>query len=75
MIYAMKISMDPSANRVQEFYEIMQAKRRYCRRFIIHITDHVDSGIYYDALTTVMERYPDFDGWTAMMEAYEENNL
>lgn len=39
------------------------------------MTDHVDSGIYYDALTTVMERYPDFDGWTAMMEAYEENNL
>ena len=39
------------------------------------MTDHVDSGIYYDALTTVMERYPDFDGWAAMMEAYEENNL
>ena len=71
----MKISMDPSANRVQEFYEIMQANGDIAADSEYDMTDHVDSGIYYDALTTVMERYPDFDGWTAMMEAYEENNL
>ena len=71
----MKISMDPSANRVQEFYEIMQANGDIAVDSEYDMTDHVDSGIYYDALTTVMERYPDFDGWTAMMEAYEENNL
>ena len=71
----MKISMDPSANRVQEFYEIMQANGDIAADSEYNMTDHIDSGIYYDALTTVMERYPDFDGWTAMMEAYEENNL
>lgn len=71
----MKISMDPAANRVQEFYEVMQANGDIAADSEYDMTDHVDSGIYYDALTAVMERYPDFDGWTAMMKSYEQNNL
>lgn len=70
----MKISMDPSANRVQEFYEIMQANGDIAPDSAYDMTDHVDSGIYYDALTAVMERYPEFDGWAEMMESYKENN-
>ena len=71
----MKISMDPSANRVQEFYEVMLANGDIPADCEYDMTDHVDSSIYFDALTAVMERYPDFDGWQSMMDAYEENNL
>lgn len=71
----MKISMDPAANRVQEFYEVMQANGDIPADSEYDMTDHVDSSIYYEALTAVMERYPEFDGWQEMLDKYEENNL
>ena len=37
--------------------------------------DHVDSTIYFDALTACMERYPEFKGFQDMMDLYGTNNL
>ena len=71
----MKISMDPAAKRVQEFYEVMQANGDIPADSEYDMNDHVDATIYYDALTAVMERYPTFSGWQDMMDAYKENNL
>ena len=71
----MKISMDPSANRVQEFYEIMIGNGDIAADTPYQMKDHVDSTIYYDALQAVMERYPDFSGWQTMLDAYAANDL
>lgn len=70
----MKISMDPAANRVQEFYDVMVANGDIPADSGVNMSDHVDSSIYHDALNIVMQRYPDFDGWQTMLDAYEENN-
>lgn len=70
----MKISMDPATNRVQEFYEVMVANGDIPADSGYDMTDHVDASVYYDALTAVSARYPDFDGWQEMLTAYDVNN-
>lgn len=71
----MKISMDPCANRVQEFYSAMIANGDISASADPDITGHVDSTIYYDALTEVISRYPDFQPYGEMMDRYAGNNL
>ena len=71
----MKISMDPCANRVQEFYDIMIANGDIPADSGYSMEDHVDSTIYFDALTACMERYPEFKGFQDMMDLYGTNNL
>ena len=71
----MKISMDPCANRVQEFYSAMIANGDISASADPDITGHVDSTIYYDALTEAISRYPDFQPYGEMMDRYAGNNL
>ena len=70
----MKISMDPCADRVQEFYEIMQANGDIPADSQYSMADHVDTSIYYDALSACIERYPDFAGFRDMMTDFAVNN-
>ena len=70
----MKISMDPSRNRVADFYGVMKANGDIDAAAPDDMADHVDPTIYHDALTAMMARYPDFAPFAEMMDAYAANN-
>ena len=70
----MKISMDPSRERVEEFYQVMKDNGDIDASAPDVMGDHVDPSIYHDALTAVMDRYPDFAPFAEMMDAYAVNN-
>lgn len=70
----MKISMDPARERVEDFYQVMKDNGDIDASAPDVMGDHVDPSIYYDALTAVMERYPDFAPYAEMMDAYAVNN-
>ena len=71
---AMKISMDPARERVQEFYQIMKDNGDLDPNTPYDMSDAVDTTIYYDALMEVIDRYPDDPHFQAVLVQYEENN-
>lgn len=70
----MKISMDPSLNRVVDFYNVMKANGDIDASAPDNMDGHVDPSIYLDALSIVLERYPDDAHLQDMMSQYSANN-
>ena len=66
--------MDPARNRVMDFYAVMKANGDIDASAPDNMGNHVDPTIYRDALTAVMERYPNFAPFGEMMDAYAANN-
>ena len=71
---SMIVSLDPAADRVVEFYEVMRANGDLAEGTTHNMEDHVDSSIYQEALETMAERQPENALWQELMEAFEKNN-
>lgn len=70
----MKISMDPAKNRIQDFYEVMEANGDIPKGGSWDIDKAVDVTIYKEALEEMADRYPEDDLWPRLLKEYEENN-
>ncbi len=75
-IYAdvMKITMDPVKNRIQDFYEIMDANGDIPKDSKWNLKEAVDSSIYEEALNAMLERESEEALWQELRKDFEENN-
>ncbi|MDO4554895.1 MAG: ABC transporter substrate-binding protein [Lachnospiraceae bacterium] len=71
---AMTISMDPCKTAVCDFYESMKAIGDIDASTTYTMEDHVSTEVYEEALNTLIEREPDNELWTQLMESFKENN-
>lgn len=69
---AMIISLDPNTNKVEEFYEVMEANGDITEG--ADMSAQIDATVYYDALSAMMEREPDNAVYQQLMDEYEVNN-
>lgn len=71
---AMSISLDPDKTKVVAFYEVMRANGDIPSDTPYAMADHVDTGIYEEALNSLLEKEPDNPVWVRLMEEYTVNN-
>lgn len=71
---AMIISLDPDTTKVVAFYEVMRANGDIPPDTAYDMAAHVDSGIYQEALATLLAREPGHPVWGRLMDAYTANN-
>ena len=71
---AMIVSLDPNKTKVIAFYEIMRANGDIPADTEYEMTDHVDTGIYAEALQTLLAREPENPVFVRLMEEFKVNN-
>lgn len=71
----MVITMDPAANRIKEFYEIMDKNGDLPKNPQKDIAKNIDSSIYRAALDEMLKRYPKDPSFKKMNAEYAANNL
>lgn len=71
---AMSISLDPDKTKVVAFYEIMRANGDIPFDTEYAMAEHVDTGIYEEALNSLWEKEPDNPVWIRLREEYAINN-
>ena len=71
---AMRVSLDPNKNKVLSFYELMKDNGDIDPETEYDMADHIDTSIYEDALTEMLEREPDSEVFQALAEEFAQNN-
>lgn len=71
---AMNISLDPNKTKVVAFYEIMRLNGDIPAETEYDMLEHIDTGIYAQALQTMLKRAPENDVYLRLMEEYQVNN-
>ncbi|MBQ1502356.1 MAG: ABC transporter substrate-binding protein [Firmicutes bacterium] len=72
---AMIVSLDPSKNDVEKFYQVMKDNGDIDADTPYDIADNIDTTVYQTALETLIEREPDNKIWADLMTAFEAHNL
>lgn len=70
----MKYELDPATDRVRDFYELMERDGQISPEDSIDFEQHMDLSIYREALTRLIERYPDNSVYTDLLDLIERDN-
>ena len=70
----MKYELDPATDRVRDFYELMERDGQISPEESIDFEQHMDLSIYREALTRLIERYPDNSVYTDLLDLIERDN-
>ena len=68
------LSPDPNLNGIKDYYEGMKASGYIDADTEVAIEDHVDTSIYEEALTELLESDPDNEYYQELQEAFEVND-
>ena len=71
----MVITMDPAANRIRDFYEIMGKNGDLPKNPKKDIENNIDASIYREALDEMLKRYPNDAAFKKMDGEFATNNL
>ncbi len=71
---AMVISIDPSKNKVADFYEVMKANGDIAADTEYSMEEHVDPTIYEEALKLLAERNTGDSFYAELMESFKADN-
>ena len=67
------LTLDPNESGVITFYQAL-GDTGYFDTSAVDVADHIDTSVYAEALSEVLERYPDDEFYQDKLELYREYN-
>ena len=71
----MVVTLDPAANRIKDFYRVMEKNGDLPDNPKKDISANIDVKIYSEALSEMTRRYPKDKNFQKMKQAFAANNL